>query len=306
MAFIEEKESQYRAKCCPDKESLELEQEDLEQCETTECLVGNAKTDPCSTLPQYITADGKRLKYEVALKDGCKEGGGRRGRNGTAAVCCPKDSLAGLLVSTSAAENDEFPHMASTTGSTKCGGTVYNKDYVITAAHCFINSTTGYAIQGPHSVSLGTNLDELQTKSNTYPVAEVIVHEHYSFLKNHSERQRRYKRHYNDIALLRLGKSINFRKNNGIRALEIAPRNFRPEEHSNQALILGWGATQLGRGSDHLQKANVLMREDSLCFDKRQGLLGEKQYEVMEFANQFLCLGGILHGSVSNCEWTLD
>lgn len=55
---------------------------------------------------------------------------------GYTSLCCPKNSKEGKLTAILSAEHNEFPHMAKLRLPEECGGTIYNKRFIITAAHC--------------------------------------------------------------------------------------------------------------------------------------------------------------------------
>lgn len=100
------------------------------KCYTTPCTEGPVR-NLCLSVTQPFFMEGKRVELELeeAMRDSCKDPVTRK--KGTSVICCPKNSLGALLISLSSAEEDEFPHMARSEG---CGGTVYNKDYIISAA----------------------------------------------------------------------------------------------------------------------------------------------------------------------------
>lgn len=163
-----------------------------------------------------------------------------------------------------------------------------------------MNTKTGKP-RKPKEVLLGTNLGNIHSKNNTFGVEKFIIHQDFSLLANHSEKTTaEYPRIFNDIALLKLNRSIKF-KNTGIRALELAPPEFNPELYSDQLLITGYGTTSLGIGSEHLQKSNLIIRSNQTCFSSPV-----RYPTYKEFSSQLQCAGGIVGKSISNQAGTGD
>lgn len=249
---------------------------------------------PCSTLNHLYIDDVLIHNYEAVVSDDCTNA--ETNKTGTTSICCLKNSVSALHVSFTAAEKGEFPHHAKVNG---CGGTIYNKDWVITAAHCvvgddgFVQNVT----EDPFNVIIGTNLGEISSDKNTFAAKSIIV-ANYSLLEDHPEVGGRY---YNDIALVQLNRSIDFASLKNVKALKIAAEKFRPEDYGDTVVGVGWGASELSSyTSEHLQKTNLAIRNDTTCFDKKKGPLGQFQYDVLEFADQLICVGGYVGKSAGN------
>ncbi|XP_050546255.1 serine protease Hayan-like [Daktulosphaira vitifoliae] len=160
----------------------------------------------------------------------------------------------GLIVGGSKADLGEFPHMVAVgfrtiTGNPwNCGGTLISEKYVLTAAHC-----THSALGNPVRVRLGDlNLHESNDGSQPvdYTVEDIIVHPDY--IKTSK---------YNDIALLRLNKNVQFNKN--IRPACLYTKNAI---YNLNATATGWGSTDYGSSaSDHLLKVNLDIVDNRRC-----------------------------------------
>lgn len=201
--------------------------------------------------------------------------------------------------STLLAEQNEFPHQARLQiGNEVCGATVYNKDYVLTAAHCVIDENGNLKNPRNGYLVIGTNAAQVNAPQNVFPIERIIAHERYSLRRNNPEFINYIppgKRIYNDIALLKLGRSINFAQGNPyIRALEIAPANFRPEYFSNKVVIVGWGTS-----SNNLLKANLIIHRDDDCFKPLLAVDVLPYPNTREFSEQLLCVGGLVNGQFS-------
>ena len=92
---------------------------------------------------------------------------------------------------------NEFPWVVGVrTESGKCGGTIIAKNLVITAAHCLFNSKK--VLNKEISVLMGHS-DISSTLIKKEIVESILVHPHHGKTK-----------YYNDVALLRLSKDLEF------------------------------------------------------------------------------------------------
>ena len=102
------------------------------------------------------------------------------------------------VVGGSDSNNHEFPWMVGVrTKSGKCGGSIITKNLVMTAAHCVFNSKT-QELKQEISILMGhSNISSALIKKEK--VESVLVHP-----------QNDNKQYYNDVALLRLTKDLEF------------------------------------------------------------------------------------------------
>uniref|UniRef100_A0A8D8RL55 Serine protease snake n=2 Tax=Cacopsylla melanoneura TaxID=428564 RepID=A0A8D8RL55_9HEMI len=166
---------------------------------------------------------------------------------------CDRNAQA-LIVGGQKSELGEFPHMAAVGFRTKrgvswnCGGSLISETFVVTAAHC-----TDSSLGKPVAVRLGElNLVRNDDGANpeNYKVVQVYAHPDYSSSKK-----------YNDIALLRLDRSVEFTDN-------VRPACLHNGETIgiNRALATGWGAIGFGdRSSDVLLKVGLGFIENNKC-----------------------------------------
>ncbi|CAL8146223.1 unnamed protein product [Orchesella dallaii] len=273
-----------------------------EGCDTTSCAPPWI-AEPCKYAGDFVV-NGTHLVYEEAHKETCTT----QRNQGTRAYCCRPDSLEGALVSTYGAEPNEFVHqvMVGVNGDV-CGGTIYNKRYVITAAHCVVNKQTRRLTplypRENYLITIGTNMrvnGKAPPPEFVYGVEDVIVHEGYSHLEGSVELQKLARGEYqsilqvpvyDDVALIRLDRDIPFGPT--VKALRLADKEFNPIEYAKTAVIAGWGTSESGRVMGYLQKANPLIRTDERCFKI------DKMSSMGNLREKLMCVGGILDGKWS-------
>ncbi|XP_015108639.1 trypsin-1 [Diachasma alloeum] len=127
-----------------------------------------------------------------------------------------------------------------------CGGSILNKKYIITAAHCVKGKS-------PSSIKVISATVELSAPVTTHLVEKIIVHEGYNAADSWK----------NDIALLRVkgqfvvSSTLNFVP---LPSLEMVVPADSP------AIVSGWGNLRQGGPSpNHLQKAKILIADQKYC-----------------------------------------
>ncbi|XP_060521818.1 phenoloxidase-activating factor 3-like [Cylas formicarius] len=161
---------------------------------------------------------------------------------------------------------NEFPWMAllsyqTRTGPTfRCGGSIINKNYILTAAHCITNlkdKLFGIRV-GEHSIRNSTDC-ELQPNNSIkcappvqdLDIEEVIPHPSYNAAS-----------FTNDIGLLRVS-SMNFGVEN-VRPICL-PLGSQRNPNFKNVVVTGWGITGNGTSSDILQKVELPIADKTKC-----------------------------------------
>ncbi|XP_045482161.1 serine protease snake-like isoform X2 [Harmonia axyridis] len=165
-----------------------------------------------------------------------------------------KSTFQFFIIKGTPAMEKEFPHMAALGFGQEdniqwlCGGSLISENYVLTAAHCLKSMELGPV----NWVKLGEiNLAAKNSETaQMFSVVERISHPNYSSTSK-----------YNDIALLKLDKPVQFSENVLPICLSTSASDI------NQKLIAtGWGKTEVnGPRSDALLRVNLEYFSNPIC-----------------------------------------
>lgn len=165
-----------------------------------------------------------------------------------------------LIVNGKDAENREFPWQISLQiksdkgASHRCGGSILNHKYILTAAHCVMRNA--YESKDKLKVIVGDYMlnDTHEVEHQELEIDKVIGHFHY----------KPHKSHVNDIAILKVVEKVNYSPT--IQPVCLPTGNFSTAGKSGW--VSGWGRLN---GSDPkatastLQKLQVSILEDEEC-----------------------------------------
>ncbi|XP_016019885.1 transmembrane protease serine 11C-like [Rousettus aegyptiacus] len=173
------------------------------------------------------------------------------------------------------AEEGEWPWQASLQQNSvhRCGATLISNNWLVTAAHCFINTNN----PKEWSVGFGLLLSDQQTKRR---IKNIIIHEDYH-----------YPAHDNDIAVVNLSSPVLYTSKIRRACLPEATYTFPP---NSNVVVTGWGTLKSdGTSPDILQKGAVKIIDNKTC--NKEEVYGGVIKPGM------LC-AGLLKGSVDACQ----
>ena len=119
-------------------------------------------------------------------------------------------------------------------GNFRCGGSIINGNWIVTAAHCTMDDLNVPIPASAMAVKAGANNPANALEGKTYSVSQVIVNEGF----NHSTL-------INDIALLRLKDTISFLNATPINLISAADVNAGATVPGIISWVTGWGLTHV-------------------------------------------------------------
>jgi secreted trypsin-like serine protease len=169
-----------------------------------------------------------------------------------------------------------------------CGGTILNKRYIITAAHCIVR-TEGRLRADQLSVKVGGH--DLKTSGVMYEVSEVTTHENY----------RTWSR-YNDIALIRLAKDLDM-TSPAVGPVCVPTLDMDTKDYVGEKVTLvGWGTTSFeGDLSKNLMEVEVPVVSNEECNKNYSTVEGSSVAYPEGINHNFLC-AGLPEGGKDSCQ----
>lgn len=203
---------------------------------------------------------------------------------------CGIEREAQRLIGATVAAIDEFPWMAlirykddkNVDVGFKCGGTLINNRYVMTAAHCILTDPQPLTLTG---VRLGewklSTVEDCVQHVAIYncadPVVDRLVEEQIPHPYFNS------KTGNNDLGLLRMDKDVAY--TDFIRPICLPPINIPPPPVGSIMTVCGWGATEDGSQADIKSKIEIPLIANSECIKTVSSLTSITPNQV--------CAGGV-------------
>ncbi len=133
-------------------------------------------------------------------------------------------------------------------GNTRCGGTIIDENWILTAAHCATIGTGNIVPISQMSVKVGANNPTSSIEGKRYNVSNVIVHEGYNSQSLE-----------NDIALLKLTEPINFTNAVPIKLISKDDSISGATDPGVMSWLTGWGLTNVNPSTypTRLQKVQL-------------------------------------------------
>ncbi|KAJ5328891.1 trypsin-like cysteine/serine peptidase domain-containing protein [Penicillium brevicompactum] len=180
------------------------------------------------------------------------------------------------IVGGSNAGTGEFPYQVSIqTTSHKCGGSIIDKDHILTAAHC-VDGLSAQKLK----VRAGSN--QHASGGKLVKVAQITQHSEYdaNTIKN-------------DIAVLRLASSLEF--GSSISAVELPSSAEETPETGTRCSVTGWGSTSQGASylPTNLMVAYVKIVDHEICV---------KEYADRYEVDDSMVCAGVKGGGKDSCQ----
>ncbi|XP_074511218.1 tryptase-2-like [Sebastes fasciatus] len=151
----------------------------------------------------------------------------------------------------------------------RCSGTILDSQWILTAANCWESSRHSTPVWRRSFIAVGSY--NLKKYSESYMgISTVLLHPEYRALSSG---------YINDIALVKLRKSVKFNQRMAQVSLPSADNTFGP---SSECWIVGWVRQP---GQDILQEMEISIIPHSVCYAKYPALTSD-----------MLCVGELVTG----------
>ena len=165
-----------------------------------------------------------------------------------------------------------------------CGGTILNKDTILSAAHCCESMTVGdHVLAGEH------DLDKEENTTQVASVTDFINHPNYYKTPSLTA--------FNDVCIVKLKKPLKMNKY--VKAVKLP--DCSEIDFDGNAAISGWGRTKNnGESAKKLQVAKVPLVNFSTCVNDYAHVEGFPQEDVDLFQESLMICAGI--GGEDTCQ----
>ncbi|OXU23082.1 hypothetical protein TSAR_009315 [Trichomalopsis sarcophagae] len=170
------------------------------------------------------------------------------------------------------APEGKYPYQVSLRAPTHfCGGSIINKRWILTAAHC-VTGRTGNAV----TVVVGSHLLN-GDQGDSYKSEYIVYHEKYNGAM-----------FVNDIGLIRVNRDIKF--NDKVQSIPMPTEDFSKDDYP--VVLTGWGSTRLGGAApNNLQEINLKVISQTRCNGQMSVPITESHICTLTKAGEGACHG---------------
>lgn len=254
-----------------------------EECRAAEFNCGDGQCISASRKCDHVI-DCNNRNDEAPDTCGSTDGGDGSGTSGCGKRFFGSSSLQhsgskGYVVGGRNAERGSLPWQVSIQSYGHfCGGTIIDKRWILTAAHCFTSGSYGVSIVAGDHVLGYTEGSEQKVK-----VVRHFTHPRYGGRNQH-----------NDITLLKLAQDLHFDKYTQPACLPKKANERNDYAAGNSVIISGWGSTKASYGPSTLQVASVPLISDATCKSWK--------YYGSQISKSMICAGNLGIGGVDTCQ----
>ncbi|XP_011867932.1 PREDICTED: chymotrypsin-1-like [Vollenhovia emeryi] len=199
------------------------------------------------------------------------------------------------LVNGIPADVKDYPHCISirANGNHMCGGSIIDKQYILTAAHCVVPLMQDSRLR--ESVTVVTGTTYLNAGGQAHKVEKMWYHDNYNL--------RALGRSSNDIGLIKLTEPIEFGPTQ--QAIKLPTKDIAK---GDAVTIAAWGSTGFGKPiHDNLQKLNAKAMLPEECQAYHSFLMHINKNEVCTLITKGtgLCHGDSGSGLIQDSDGTI-
>jgi secreted trypsin-like serine protease len=181
-------------------------------------------------------------------------------------------SFSARIINGTEARPNSWPWMVFLTVNSEfsCGGSILDKDTILTAAHCVDDVTAISSLR----IGVGLHNRSSANINNLYSVSRIIIHPQWNRTTIR-----------NDVAIIKLRNALTF--SDRVSPVCLPPQNSHSSLYGKNVVATGWGRTQSGEPADLLQQAQLkVINETFFYLLNDTGFFPSEQYAVIEYIDR--------------------